>query len=152
MILYIENYNIKNKNQTQKVLEKYLIKQNNIIEVYSEEGIYFIDNKNINKLIYNDKKSERMINYIDNHHFILDKTIIQKLEAYQLPFDHIVLQNTEYIYSLNNKSTIKLHLIILNMEQNFSLINDFYFEVPDNIDIYTPFFKEEINVFLSLLN
>ena len=58
MRLYIENYNIKNKVQTQKVLEKYLIKQNNIIEVYSEEGIYFIDNKNINKLIYNDKKSE----------------------------------------------------------------------------------------------
>ena len=55
-------------------------------------------------------------------------------------------------YQLDAKSKIKFvinFVLIKNINYN---LHDFYFDVSDDIDINSPLFKEDINVFLSLLN
>ena len=55
-------------------------------------------------------------------------------------------------YQLDAKSKIKFVInFVLIKNMNYSL-HDFYFDVSDDIDINSPLFKEDINVFLSLLN
>ena len=97
MRLYIENYNINNILKKQQKLEKYLIKKISFIEIYSEEGIYLINDKNTFKITINDVSSIKLPKYINDLDFILDKSTIQKIESHHIPSHHMVIKNDEYV-------------------------------------------------------
>ena len=151
MKIYIDNYN--NEKMTKKLgsFNKYLLNKTNVIEVYSDEGIYLVDSNNIHKITYLDKPIKK-IRYSDKNDFIIDLSETKLTIVNQIPSDCIILKMETHNYQLNTKSKIKFVVnfaLIKNEDYN---LHNFYFDVSDDIDINSPLFKEDINVFLSLLN
>jgi hypothetical protein len=167
MKIYIDNYKPINLIDKLELLEKYYTKHENIIEIYSTNGIFNINNKKIIQVIpYNDVKSYMIQNYYKNINLIIDNSIFLKEEINYLPNEHIHLNSTIFTYSINDKSIIKLIIegydkkdsdnLQNNHEQdkyhNF-IPNNFYFEINDNnINLKDSTIKTELIVFLSLLN
>jgi hypothetical protein len=156
MKIYIDNYHIENLSKKMKSLNKYLTNKTNSIEVYSDEGIFVIDQQNIYKITYLDKPIKN-VKYINENgiifDMIIDTTEKTKTIVNQLPSDNIIMKTETQIYQTDASSKTKL---VVNLTLN-KLINeykphDFYFDVSNDIDINSPIFKEDINVFLFHLN
>ena len=156
MKIYIDNYNIKNLSKKMKGLNKYLTNKTNVIEVYSDEGIFAIDQQNIYKVNYLDKPIKKG-KYISDtsavFDMIIDTTETTKAIVNQLPPDNVILKTETQVYQINATSKTKLVIIsTLNKAVNEYKPYDFYFDVSNDIDINSPIFKEDINVFLFHLN
>ena len=156
MKIYIENYNIENLSKKMKGLNKYLTNKTNVIEVYSDEGIFVIDQQNIYKVDYLDKpiKNGKYISETGGvFNMIIDTTETTKAIVNQLPPDNIIMKTETHLYEINATSKTKLVVIsTLNKAINEYKPRDFYFDVSNDIDINSPIFKEDINVFLFHLN
>ena len=155
MKIYIDNYNIKNLSKKIKSLNEYLTNKTNVIDVYSDEGIFSIDQKNIYKITYLDKPLKKVKYTNENNTFdmIIDSTETISTLANQLPYDNVILKTETRVYQLFDKSKVQLVInLTLNKNINEYEPTDFYFNVSDDIDINSPIFKEDINVFLFHLN
>jgi hypothetical protein len=148
MKLYIENYNIQNIFKKQKSLDQFLSNKSNIFEVYSTDGIYVVDQNNIYKLSILDKNIIKIDNFIEKYNILIDKSEITTKNVNQIPFDNFILKSENYIYKLNNKSRIKLVLNLILNETMEYIPADFYFDIPDELDVNSPLFKQDIQEFL----
>jgi len=148
MKLYIENYNIQNIFKKQKSLDQFLSNKSNIFEVYSTDGIYVVDQNNIYKLSILDKNIIKIDNFIEKYNILIDKSEITTKNFNQIPFDNFILKSENYIYKLNNKSRIKLVLNLILNETMEYIPADFYFDIPDELDVNSPLFKQDIQEFL----
>jgi hypothetical protein len=151
-------------------LEAYLFKKQNIIDIYSKQGMYQVNENQIHKLYIKseNKREDIILNTQDekNITLIIDDSLIEKQPLNQLPYEHINIPLVIHSYSLNNKNSFGLVLVIEFIEnlkeplKEYNNINNmkpinYYFE-------YTPLKNskmgdtniplEDINVFLSLLN
>jgi hypothetical protein len=144
MKLYIENYNIQNIFKKQKSLDQFLSNKSNIFEVYSTDGIYVVDQNNIYKLSILDKNIIKIDNFIEKYNILIDKSEITTKNVNQIPFDNFILKSENYIYKLNNKSRIKLVLNLILNETMEYIPADFYFDIPDDLDVNSPLFKQDI--------
>ena len=156
MKIYIDNYHIENLSKKMKSLNKYLTNKTNSIEVYSDEGIFVIDQQNIYKITYLDKPIKN-VKYINENgiifDMIIDTTEKTKTIVNQLPSDNIIMKTETQIYQTDASSKTKLVVnLTLNKLINEYKLHDFYFDVSNDIDINSPIFKEDINVFLFHLN
>jgi hypothetical protein len=71
----------------------------------------------------------------------------------QLPPDNVIMKTETQVYQTSATSKVKLVIIsLLNKHVNEYKPHDFYFDVSNDIDINSPIFKEDINVFLFHLN
>lgn len=156
MKIYIENYNIENLSKKIKDLNKYLTNKTNVVEVYSDEGIFVIDQQNIYKIDYLDKpiKNGKYISDTGTvFNMIIDTTETSRTIVNQLPPDNVILKTETQIYQINASLKTKLVVIsTLNKAVNEYKPHDFYFDVSNDIDINSPIFREDINVFLFHLN
>ena len=156
MKIYIDNYNIENLPKKMKGLSKYLTNKTNVIEVYSEEGIFVIDQQNIYRVDYLDKpiKKGKYINENDIvFNMIIDTSETTKTIMNQLPPDNVIMKTETHLYQINATSKIKMVInLTLNKDVNEYKPYDFYFDVSNDIDINSLIFKEDINVFLFHLN
>jgi hypothetical protein len=159
----------KSHSKIQKILKKiepYLVDKQHVIDIYSKEGIYQVNDNTTHKLYI---KSEKIHNDIILQRpddktvtLIIDDSIIEKEITHQIPFEHVTIPLTIHRYSLNKKVKNNTHGLVLVIEfidsgdkENMRPIN-YYFEhrQPNNAkfgdgnNIPT----EDINVFLSLLN
>jgi hypothetical protein len=151
MKIYINNYNIDNLSKKLKGLNEYLINKTNSIEIYSDEGIYFVDENNIYNITYLDIPVQK-INYTDDVEMSIDLSTTNSIIVNQLPSDNIILKLATYTYKTCPRSKVKLIVnFTLNKNMEYKPYN-FYFDVSDDIDINGPIFKEDINVFLFHLN
>lgn len=156
MKIYIDNYNIENLPKKMKCLNKYLTNKTNSIEVYSDEGIFVIDQQNIYNITYLDKPIKK-VKYINNNDtkfdMMIDTTETTKTIVNHLPQDNIIIKTETQIYQIDASSKTKLVVNSrLNKLVNEYKVYDFYFDVSNDIDINSPIFKEDINVFLFHLN
>lgn len=156
MKIYIENYNITNLSKKMKGLNKYLTNKINTIDVYSDDGIFSVDQQNIHKVTYLDKPVKK-VKYINENDTIFDmmidssETIITMVN--QLPPDNLIMKTETQVYQTSATSKVKLVIVLLlNRQLNEYKPHDFYFDVSNDIDINSPIFKEDINVFLFHLN
>jgi hypothetical protein len=156
MKIYIDNYNITNLSKKMKGLNKYLTNKTNAIDVYSDEGVFSVDQQNIHKVTYLDKPVKK-VKYINENNIIFDliidssETIITAVN--QLPPDNLIMKTETQFYQTSTTSKVKLVIIsLLNKQVNEYKPHDFYFDVSNDIDINSPIFKEDINVFLFHLN
>jgi hypothetical protein len=150
MKLYIDHYDLSQALSKKKCFDTlFHVKKRNLIEIYSKEGIFQIDETNIIKMNYLDKPIVRVPYFLQKIDILVDKSITETSLVKQIPFDHISIQTEKYEYSLKEISTIKCVFILTSEEQT---MYDFYFDVPDDTDIHNPFFQKEINVFLFQLN
>jgi hypothetical protein len=148
------------KNNITKIianLDKYLINKETIIDIYSKQGIYQINDNKIHKLIIKTEKTHEntLIKKEDGTTIILllDDSIIEKELVHQIPYDHINIPLCIHRYSLHNKPKNTLILVIefIQNTKEIMIPINYYFEynsVNRNNNIPT----EDINVFLSLLN
>ena len=99
MKIYINNYNIDNLSKKLKGLNGYLINKKNSIEIYSDEGIYLVDENNIYNITYLDRPIQK-INYTDDVEMSIDLSTTNSIIVNQLPSDNIILKLIYFYYFL----------------------------------------------------
>jgi hypothetical protein len=156
MKIYIDNYSIENLSKKMKGINKYLTNKTNSIDVYSDEGIFLVDQQNIHNITYLDKPV-RKVKYINENNAIIDLTIDSSetiiTMVNQLPPDNVIMKIETQVYQTSTTSKVKLVIVsLLSRQLNEYKPHDFYFDVSNDIDINSPIFKEDINVFLFHLN
>jgi len=148
----------KNSAKVKKILTKlhpYLVKTQHIIDIYSKQGIYQVNENQIYKIhIKSETIHENIIMNKGNNKLslVIDDSLIDKELVHKIPFEHVNLPLTIHKYSLN-KDKLALVLVIEFID-NDNPIN-YYFEYNEkkvgNINCNNiP--TQDINVFLSLLN
>lgn len=78
--------------------------------LFSQEGIFKINNNNIQKLVINDCEKDVEEYSINSTDFILDLSNNEFVECNKLPYDHKYIDKEISIYSLYNKSKTKLQI------------------------------------------
>lgn len=160
MKIYIPTFNNTHLLKKMEEFKKKLIldEHKEIINVYSEQGIYEVDSKNIYKYdtIFDCQMKEKIVfNYDETYELLLDKSHTNKIIVNYLPFSHNIIKtlfNSFIIDNNNKKYQIKL-CICYNVHLTTNASDTyFYFDIPDNVDLHNISIKQDINVFLSHLN
>jgi len=162
MKIFIEDYNLKKLSTKMHLLDKYCAIKKEISEVFSCEGIFIIDDSSFYKVVCvkDDYLIKESMFSLGCNKLLIDRSIINKEFAYQLPIDFIIEKKTIFHYCLNSISKDMItfvvkgvfHNVIDNCETDIFTPTDFYFETEDKNKIDDIFIKEELNVFLSILN
>jgi len=154
MRIYINNLNLDILDDIANVFKDYLIKTENNFELYTSEGIYKIEDKNIYLLDIEDKGIVIYENYYKNFTLLADQSILNKNLVKSVHGDnHTFFFIKKNIYKINTKSNI--NLIITYSSENHTInpsANDIFFESNTDIDINNHFVKNELIEFLSILN
>ena len=160
MKLYFLDFNMNRLYNKLHTLDKYYTDTKIIHEIYTDEGIYCVNDKNICKLYITDNNTTEINNYIDDYNIIIDYSTINYKEQKQLPYEHLFLSTIEFHYHASHRSPIQL-IIKGNYDVSIDeppqdrykhfIPTDFYFEILDRIDVNGQMCKEEINELLSLL-
>jgi len=151
MRIFIKDYDIFKLKDKIKTLDKYLVNAKTNYEAFSKEGQFFIDSINTYKLVQNDKKPKTIEKYSNNYDIIVDYTTTTKVEVTQIPADILIIYVKNLYYSLDKNSKIKMLIKISNDIEEVNIL-DFYLEINEEVDLNNIFIKDEINVFLSMLN
>jgi hypothetical protein len=154
MKIYINNFDLNILNKLMNnILISYLIKHTeNYIELFTDCGIYQINNKAIYLLEPIDKKMCKYNNYYKNFSLIVDPSYLKKELIYCVNGDnHFSRQIKREFYKINSNAKIKL-VIESCLIDNIYNPNDIYFECENEISINDLFVKQELIEFLSILN
>jgi len=157
MKIYVDNLlqlnnNKYNVNTIQNRLTNLIVDSYSYLEVYTNEGIYLIDNKTIYSLDPQDGKPTLFTNYLDNVNILVDYSFFDKtLVTFVKGNEHCQKNITKYNYKLNPKSKISL-VVEVDSNDGEKNLNNIYFYSKDVIDVKELFIKQEINEFLFLLN
>lgn len=145
MKIYIENYDIQKLLPLVDQFEKYVVNKNNAIQVYSEDGIFEIDENKIYKIdILKDKTTS--VVHENKWDLLIDESETAKIIANWLPLDHHIIKTQVKRYRVVKTKGCDMELVFIFNEMGIPI--DFYIET-QNMD---NFFAEHINVFLSMLN
>jgi len=111
--------------------------------VYTENGLFRIQNDNIFKLIPQDITPEEF-NY-NNIEFIIDKSsYIFRKNIYTIPYKHLLYNIEQFEYKLLNNSEVSL---IIHYHKN--KVIDVYFMTKKELSIHL---KNDIMEYISLFN
>ena len=152
MKIYIKNLNINIFDNILDKINKYLLKSEIYIEIYSYEGIFKINNSDIKKQIIIDEEIKIINNYFEEYTIIFDKSYLREELVTTIPFEHINRKIKKCIFKIKEDSMLEIVIESEELDDKSFKVNDMYFEINKNIDINESFIKEEIIVFLSLLN
>jgi hypothetical protein len=166
MKIYVDNYAPSKLTSKFHLLDEHYKYSKKNTEILSTEGIYDINSKTIFKRVTQDGLIKHIPNFYNSTSLILDysqeKTHNQ---LSQIPYEHVANNLVSFYYC--NGSDSKLYLVI-NGEYKSNNITietksngmkdkykqftptDFYFSTEEDFDNF--FIKQELNVFLSLLN
>jgi hypothetical protein len=123
MKIYISNLNI-NTNELDNYYNKYY---NNFKMIYSDCGIFRIENDSISKLNIIDGDIETI--HINNVTLLVDNSIVSRENGHTtIPYKHNLVEINEIIYKKNKNSIISL---ITHYNKNKMI--DVFFEVNNNI-------------------
>ena len=161
MKIFINNYNLEVlPNILTRFIDK-LIKTETYIHIYSSDGIYRVNSSKIIKLTAVDTDISIFNDYYKNFTLIIDKSYFTEEFTNVIPPEHISIKTQKCSFELHKNSSIKLVIEsayvednnIFNKHNSFSIVpNNIYFEGGTNLDINDALVKEELIVFLSLLN
>lgn len=152
MKIYINNLNLDIIDEISELFKENFIKTDNYIELYTNEGVYRIEDKSIYFLDINDKDIQQFEKYYNNFTLIVDMSFYNKKITSSIHGEtHLSFQITEKHYKLNNYSSVSL-VIKYNLDKTKLIPNDIYFESQKDININDIFIKKEIIEFLSVLN
>lgn len=158
MKLYIKNYKPYDILKKIKLLDHYYLSTKKSIEIISDDGIFYINDKNFYKMnLISDKLVELRSSNLE---LLLDKSTYNNVKVHHLPLNHYGGSITSFCYAINSKSKIKLIIEgkyetdedrITNKYSSFVPTN-FYFEIPNEKNNFEILNNDDLNVFLSLLN
>ena len=157
MKIYIDslNYNINFKKQLEKncILEL----QKKVIEIFSENGVYFVENERIYKVDYIDGQVENIKNYCNNFSITIDRTIVKKnmKNVYCISNNLYKVNKLIQRFKLRDKSPL-ICIIEYNLDED--KIQDVYFQLHDKhaaysaADMNNNFLKDDILSFINISN
>jgi len=155
MKIYIDKYNINKLSKKMPLLQPYYANSKANVFIYSAEGIFKIDENTILKLnILSDKVDKSQM---DGFIFIVDESKIVYENYTHIPNEHICNNVTRHMYKTNRMSKVQFVIegfykdTVEGIQRNF-VPTDFYFETNVEDKIYNPIIKDDLNVFLSILN
>lgn len=126
-------------------LEKYFYKTQNETFIYSDDGIFKLENNNICKVIIKDDNIEYKKNYYENTTLYVDKSETKFVSMNgQIPYNHTILKMKKMHYRLFDNAVITFCVELANNN-----IHNYYFITKENID--NCLIKKDIVTFLSLL-
>ena len=135
-----------NLNKLEK-LEQYLVKSTYESYIYTDENIYQINSRQINKLMQYDV--DVVESRLDNYTLLLDDSRYVKGDLVNhIQYNHVVRQINKKEYILSPLAKIKLIIeLTLNDDNNEKKITDFYFILNDDLNY---FIRENIKTFLKI--
>jgi len=152
MKIFINNFNIDILNDISELFKEFLTNCEIYIRLYTNEGIYRVEDKKIYFLEAIDKDIKVINNYYKNYSIIVDPSFYKEYNVSSIHGDsHLSLEIKQYCYKINPASEIKLIMSYISNKGNL-IPNDIYFESSKDIDINDIFIKNEIIEFLSVLN
>ena len=155
MRIFISNYNITKLTNYIPYLKKYLVERKKKLFITTSEGEYYIDNTNIYKVYVIDKEPVLYEKFYNDMNLLIDYSCETLIETNQIHNHSVEMLYTYYYFALNKASRLKLVIQAYGDDidnLNNIRITDFYFETEKECEINNLFFRDEINVFLSLLN
>jgi hypothetical protein len=153
MKIYINNLNLDILKNIIELFKEYLVYSENFLNVYTDQGIYMINDKEIFLLNPIDKDIQIFENYYKNFTLILDSSFLNKEQTTNVNGEtYLSIRTKRDYYKINKKSNIQMIVEYNNDNNNKLTPNDIYFEIDKNNDINELFIKKEIIEFLSLLN
>ena len=154
MRIYINNINFKMINYDKVV--PYLVDHFCQSYIYSEEGIYRIDNNTLRKVNFIDGEIIKYDDYLENSGITLDYSIIKRVNTpiYHVPIKHITKKINIYHYCLRKGSP--LFLVIVKNDVNeivdiYFILNSKQYAKYSSADINNPLIKEDIQYLFNLL-
>ena len=152
MRIYINNFNLDIMDKISELFKEHLIKTDNYIELYTNEGIYRIEDKIIYFLDIIDNDIQKFEKYYNNFTLIVDTSFYNKKNTSSIHGEtHLSFQIIEKYYKLDIFSPISL-VIKYNLNKTKLIPIDIYFESYKDININDVFIKKEIIEFLSVIN
>lgn len=149
MKLYIDNYHYNpNKNNIQLLKSKFKYDKRTLVDFYTNNGIYTIENNDMYKLIPVDAPVENI--NIGGLGFIIDKSYYTKKPHYQLSPDHVIIQKNQYTFH-NSKVKLVIEGGVTINEDDFVPTN-FYFDTHSSNEMKDVMIFNEFNEFLSTFN
>lgn len=142
MKIYIENYDLQKLLLHIDELNKYIINKNKIIQVYSEDGLFEIDQNNIYKIEVL-KDATNSIMHDKKWSLLIDESEIKKTPVHWLPLDNQPIKTQMARYRIIKSKDCDMELVIIFDESDKPI--DFYIET-------SKMNMEHINVFLLMLN
>jgi hypothetical protein len=139
-------------------LEEYFSIKKDILEIFSEKGMYLVENEKVWKLFPTNEKMNKLTE--NDVTFLIDESNVEKKICSQIPMEHACIETTIFIYHSKNVKLVVEGFYEKNISTKMTIdkygsfiTTNFYFE-PKNVklDISNPFMKNEINVFLLMLN
>tara|TARA_E500000331_G_scaffold355045_1_gene409597 strand:+ start:120 stop:581 length:462 start_codon:yes stop_codon:yes gene_type:complete len=135
-------------------IENILSSCEELIYLYSVDGIYIIQNNKLMKMEIYDGEVNTIDDYIDNHNITIDTTILKKSREIVscIPCNHIKINKKNNYYKLRDKSP--LTFVVEFIDEN---VSDFYFILEgyhakySNADLNNPSIKEDFIDFLSII-
>jgi len=161
MRIYVEDINPKKITYDKLIsLQEFYSSKKDVLEIFSEKGMYLVENLKIWRLF---PRNEKMVKFVDDNNnltFLIDESNIEKIPASQLPIEHECVETTIFIYHMKNVRLIiegfykKAISANANMDKYYNFVaTNFYFEPKnENLEISNSVLRNEINVFLSVLN
>lgn len=152
MKIYIDKFNLEILNDISELFKDFFVNSDIYVTLYTDEGIYRIEEKNIFLLDINDNQIKTHRNYCNQFTLIEDNSYFIKNQVNSVLGDtHLSFHTKELYYKLNIKSSIRL-VLKYNLINEKQKPDDIYFEIDRNVDINEPFIKKELIEFLSVLN
>lgn len=152
MRIYINNFNLDILNDISDLFKEFMINSATYIKLYTNQGIYHIEEKIIYFLDPYDKDIKIFDNYYNDFTLIVDTSFYKKTPCSSIHGDtHLAIQTKKIIYKINSSSEIQL-VIKYILNDNKYIPSDIYLESEKDIDVKDPFIKKEIIEFLSMLN
>jgi len=169
MKIYINHFNLEVLPELIKNLTDYRLKTEEYIQLYSNDGIYQIDQSTTIKLKPIDHDISIYQNFYKDFTIIVDPSFYIVEKVVQIPPEHVSKKIKRDVFSIHKKSNSNSKLVIetdipINQTRNgFEFLTkkntenaeqpvDIYFELPNGSNIEDVLVKKEIIEFLSILN
>ena len=120
--------NIDKLSQFKKIDKKYILTKN---------GIFIPEGKKLFQVKLAIPDFDVITNFISNFTLMYNKVIMKKINCFQIPYEHQLLNRTEYVISSN------LNFII----EETNNIQNYFFETTNDLDNFN--FKKTLFSFLS---
>ena len=158
MKIYINSFNYNHNNLKKKLEEMCILElQKTNVEIYSENGVFFVENERIYKINYIDGDIETINNYCEDCSITIDRTIVKKemKNVYCISNKYTKINKLIQRFKLRDKSPL---ICIVEYNLDIKKIHDVYFQLHNkhaaysSADLDNLFLKEDILSFIRLSN
>jgi hypothetical protein len=142
MKIYINNFNIDILQSVTKTLTEYYINSETYIQIYSEDGLFQINEHSTKKQNIVDKDIEIFKEYYENFTLISDPSYYTLEQTYNIPSDHLSTKVKRCFFTPDKKSIFKLVIEGTILEENNKQNHDYNFGIHP-YDIYIEVDKDK---------